>query len=155
MHEPREDNSLGPVMTFHVAGEWLAVRVEQMDRVAFTARLWPVPLTRPDYLGLLDNGQELLPVLQLGDVREPQTAYDREHLVVILHVRGESVGLVIDRAGRLCDRYHFAATKDAAPEAFAGLRARLAYTSDTRFWLIDTDYLWHEQPALQPPTPIR
>src|SRR3954467_13579353 len=99
MREPMQAESPGPVMTFWVAGEWIAVRIAQMDRVALGAKLWPVPLARRGYLGLMDNGQELIPVLQLAGVEDERADGTGERLVVILHVRGEAVGVAIDRAG--------------------------------------------------------
>jgi len=128
-------------MTFEAGGSWLAVKVEQVDRVAVAAHLWPVPFARPQHLGLLDGGQELIPVLGI-DEDPPSVADGSERLVAILHVRGESVGLAIDRAGRICDRYRIEDTRAVAPPALAAAGARPAASSDSRFWLVDADRLF-------------
>lgn len=141
--------TLGPVMTLQVGREWLGVPVVQLDRVVSASRLYPVPLTRPDYLGLLDNGQELVPVMQLAPEPLRSRPAGQEQLIVIVHVRGEAVGLAIDRAGQLCTRYQIQIeeTADEMPELVAGVPARLALAETFRFWLIDTDQLWQETPA--------
>ena len=137
---------LGPVMTFRIAGEWVAVRVAQMDRVAVAAKLWPVPWTVPGYLGLFDSGQELVPVLQLtGGAAKPESG-EREHLVAILHVRGESVGVVIDRAGHLCEAYDLQAADLPSPAPLRPFGGRRAQSTTESFWLVDTDQLWPYTP---------
>src|SRR5687767_5134370 len=104
-------DSPSPVMTFLVGSDWLAVRVEQVDRVAVAPRLWPVPLAQPEHRGLFDAGQELVPVMAL-DQGEPKSG---EQMLAILHVRGESVALAIDRAGRIYDRYRRHDARTAPP----------------------------------------
>ncbi len=128
-----------PVMTFQAGGSWLAVRVEQVDRVALAPRLWPVPLARPEHVGLLDSGGELVPVLHLDDTQATCTS---EQMVALLHVRGESVGLAIDRAGRLYDRYRIDQDSTADSPALAAVQARRAVAGDHSFWLIDADRLF-------------
>lgn len=158
------DSDPGPVMTFLVGNEWLAVRVEQMERVALATRLWQVPLSWPGYLGLLDNGHELVLVLHLtandgendrennGQNGRVTVGAPAEQLVVILQVRGEAVGLAIGKAGRLCSTYELAEKPPTVPAVFAAVNPRFGYTLETRFWLIDTDRLWHkESNTTQPP----
>ncbi len=138
-------DSPSPVMTFEVAGSWLAVRVEQVDKVAVASRLWPVPFAQPEHLGLLDSGQELIPVLtlELGSAaRKREAAIPKEQLVAILHVRGEPVGLAIDRAGRIYDRYRFEPARGKPPLALAVAEAEPASTADGRFWLVNADRLF-------------
>ncbi|HET6347203.1 MAG TPA: chemotaxis protein CheW [Myxococcota bacterium] len=132
-------------MTFVVAGEWVAVRIAQMDRVAQGARLWQVPLARQGYLGLMDNGQELIPVLQLPGGSHERAGGTGEHLVVILHVRGETVGVAIERAGRLCERVDLLSPTQGAPSGL-GAAARRARADGSDVWLLDTDHLWQEPP---------
>jgi chemotaxis signal transduction protein len=136
--------SPSPVMTFQVSGDWLAVRVEQVDRVAMAPRLWPVPMAHPQHIGLYDTGQELVPVLCLdGRPTKPES----EQMLAILQVRGESVGLAIDRAGRVYDRYRF---DDApAPATLRHAQPRRGVTADARFWVLDADRLFafDEAPA--------
>jgi chemotaxis signal transduction protein len=129
--------SPSPVMTFQVASHWLAVRVEQVDRVAVAPRLWPVPLSQPDYLGLYDTGSELVPVVRLDPEHHES---EREQMLAILHVRGESVGLAIDRPGRVYERYR---VDDApAPEHLAPAEPKRGIAADVRFWLLDADRLF-------------
>ena len=135
--------TLGPVMTFLVDAEWIGIRVTQMEQVTLATRLWQVPLSQPGYLGLLDTGAELVPVLRWSD-SSAETAAER--LVVILHVRGEAVGLTIERAGHLTNQYQLADTNPPIPASFAGLNPQHAYTPTERFWLIDTDTLWRNPP---------
>src|SRR5512133_3260565 len=97
-------DSPSPVMTFEAGGRWLAVRVDQVDRVAVTSRLWPVPLASRYHAGLFDSGTELVPVMRLDDTPAPSAT---EQLLALLHVRGASMGLSIERAGRVYDRWSF------------------------------------------------
>jgi chemotaxis signal transduction protein len=145
MRESTQAASPGPVMTFVAAGEWIAVRVAQMDRVALGTRLWQVPLARQGYLGLMDNGQELIPVLQLSGANHERAGGTGEHLVVILHVRGEAVGVAIERAGRLCERVELVSPPRSAPEGL-GAAVRHVRADGSDVWLLDTDHLWQEPP---------
>jgi chemotaxis signal transduction protein len=140
------DTELRPVMTLRVAGEWIAVRVDRMESVALAPRLWPVPFSRREYAGLHDAGDQLVPVLTLG----PDAGPNHDALLAILHVRGESVGLVIDRAGRVHERYWLDEPTGAGdvPDILAELGATRARTREQSFWLIDPDKLW--QPILAP-----
>jgi len=141
MSEP--SSPLTAVMTFRAAGEWLGVPVQKMDRIALASRLWPVPMTRPEYVGLLDDGGELVPVLRL----EPGTLEVREQLVAILHVRGEPVGLAITAAGQVYDGHRIRLADDPPPARLKASGATAARTADRRFWLIDPDRLWPTSPA--------
>ena len=127
-------------MTFCVAGHWLAVPVEQMDRIAFAERLWPVPLARPEHRGLMDDGGELIPVLDLRANLDER--HDSGLLVAVLHVRGENVGLAVDSPGRVHDRFHLLPDGDEPPALFSDAAIRRADADDTCFWLIDPDKLW-------------
>lgn len=134
-------DSPSPVMTFEAGGSRLAVRVFQVDRVAVASRLWPVPLARPEHVGLFDNGQELVPVLQLNTGAESPPC-NGEQLVAILHVRGENVGLAIERVGRVHERYGLDDPRVTAPGELADAGAVAAISSDDRFWLVDADRLF-------------
>lgn len=134
-------DSPSPVMTFEAGGRWLAVRVDQVDRVAVASRLWPVPLASRHHAGLFDSGSELVPVMQLDDDVAEGTA---EHLLALLHVRGATVGLAIERAGRVYDRWSCEDARDTAPDIIAAAGAVPAHSSDHHFWLVDTDRLFAE-----------
>lgn len=137
-----------PVMTFRVAGEWLAIPVEQVDRVAQTAALCPVPLSFAQHLGLLDDGGELIPVLKLEGASGIEDRPGEERLVAILHVRGESVGLAIDAAGKVYHGFRAGLADAAPPRLFQSIGARSIFNGDGHCWLIDPDQLWQ---SLQTP----
>ncbi len=138
-------DSPSPVMTFQIGGDWLAVRVEQVDRVAMAPRLWPVPLTRAEHRGLFDSGQELVPVMSLDSAR-PAAA---EQMVAILQVRGESVALAIDRPGRIYDRYRRQDIKtEPPPPAFRDAKPTRVVAADGPFWLVDADQLFDDSVPL-------
>ena len=142
--------NLSPAMTFEIAGQQIGVRIDQMDSVALADRLWPVPFTRDDYVGLLDHNDALIPVMRLGNTQTETT----KQLVAILHVRGEPMGLAIDKAGRLCDNYWIENTDDSAPDALLETGAQLARTSESSFWLLDADHLWQtDKPSASTATP--
>jgi chemotaxis signal transduction protein len=144
MHQPREDAFQERLMTFRVAGAWLAVRLGQMDRVAVAEKLWSVPLAWSNHLGLFDDGQDLIPVVQLAG--RPQGA--QAPLMVILSIRGQRVGVAIERAGHLYDGYEMLQKTPATlPAALLGLPLGAGRTSDADFWLLDTDLLWQDGPA--------
>ncbi|MEE8408237.1 MAG: chemotaxis protein CheW [Myxococcota bacterium] len=132
-------------MTFCVAGDWLAVPVEQMDRIALADRIWAVPLSQRDHIGLMDDAGELIPVMRLGP-SVTVGADDDEQLVAILHVRGETVGLAVDTAGRVHDRFRTISTDDEPPAGLAASGAQCADSDGERFWLIDPDQLWLTPP---------
>ena len=138
--EPTDSPS--PVMTFAMGGNWLAARVDQVDRVAVASRLWPVPLARPEHIGLFDSGQELVPVLRLTSQEATPTKPGDEQLVALLHVRGQTIGLAIERAGRVYSRYWIEERRPSKPKGLGALDALSAMSSDSRFWLIDTDRLF-------------
>lgn len=144
-----------PVMTLQVAGNWLAVGIDQVDRIALASCLWPVPMTRPEYLGLLDTGEELVPVLQLGEYVDPSTEMLGESMIALLHVRGETVGLAIEKPGQVFDMYRLDATATKPPTCLVEVGARQASAADSQFWLIDADQLWKEDrvPTALSPTP--
>jgi hypothetical protein len=135
MQEFGETDSPNPVMTFRVASTWLAVPIAQMDRVACAEQLWPVPLARPEHAGLMFDDGELVPVLRLG----PHQA--NGELVAILHVRGESVGVAVEVAGRVHDSYRFI-EGERPPDWLRAAGPRRAQGPDSDFWLIDPDRLW-------------
>ncbi|MBI5510044.1 MAG: chemotaxis protein CheW [Deltaproteobacteria bacterium] len=139
-----------PVMTFRVAGEWLAIPVEQVERIAQTATLWPVPMSVPQHLGLLDDGNTLVPVLRLDAHRSGRDHGAEEQLVAILHVRGEAVGLAIDAAGRVYHGFRSGPTGARAPGPLAAIGARPIYSSDGPCWLIDPDELWRDLETQDP-----
>jgi chemotaxis signal transduction protein len=135
-------------MTLSVAGHWLAVPVEQMDRIAVATRVWPVPMAWPEHVGLFEDGGELVPVLRLSP---SQAALSVEQLVAVLHVRGEPVGLAVDAAGRVYDSFHLPPHAEDPPGELADLNARAANAGDRLIWLIDPDRLW--QRGSPSPTP--
>jgi chemotaxis signal transduction protein len=143
-------DSPSPVMTFEAGGRWLAVRVDQVDRVAVTSRLWPVPLASRYHAGLFDAGTELVPVMHLDDA---PSASATEHLLALLHVRGATMGLAIERAGRVYDRWSFEDARDAAPEVITAAGAVPAHSSDHHFWLVDADRLFADEPDGARPRP--
>ena len=138
------NDSPRPVMTFRVAGEWLAIPVEQVDRIAQTAALVPVPLSCLQHLGLMDDGGELIPVLRLEGAPSPEVRRGEERLVAILHVRGESVGLAIDAAGRVYHGFRAGSTDATPPPLLANVGAQSVFNSDGHCWLIDPDRLWQD-----------
>lgn len=135
-------DSPSPVMTFEVRGNWLAARVDQVDRVALADQLWPVPLARPEYAGLFDSGGDLIPVLRLGPADSPPKALTDQQLVALMHVRGQSVGLAVERVGRVYSRYWLEERQSTAPKELGAIDAQSAISSDFRFWLVDTDRLF-------------
>ena len=134
---------LRPVMTLQVADHWIAVRIDQMESVALAAHLWPVPLAQPGYVGLHDNGEQIVPVLALDEHTPASTL---EQLVAILEVRGRTVGLAIQRAGRVHEHYWVDDAAAEIPPSLERLGAQLAHASEQSFWLIDTDNLWQPHP---------
>ena len=133
-----------PVMTFRVAGEWVAIPVEQVDRIAQAATLWPVPLGFPQHLGLLDDGGELIPVLRLDDDASTADTRGDERLVAILHVRGESVGLAIDQAGRVYHGFRAGTSGAKPPLRLQAIGAQSVFNDDGPCWLINPDQLWSD-----------
>jgi chemotaxis signal transduction protein len=134
--------SPSPVMTFEAGGSWLAVRVDQVDRVAVASRLWPVPLARAEHAGLFDIGEELIPVLRLDNSQIGATSDGVEQLVAVLRIRGQVVGLAIDRAGRVYERYRLEEKRTHAPFGLDAAGALPVVSSDDRFWLVDPDRLF-------------
>ena len=139
------DAKLVPVMTFKVNGHWLAVCVTQVDRIATASHLWPIPFAISEHLGLYDTGQELVSVLKLdkNPERDNTLSCKLEQLLIILQVRGETVGMVIDKAGRVYDSYEFDDTHNVAPPPYlAGVATRRLRSFDNLFWLVDADGLF-------------
>lgn len=143
--------SPGPVMTLSVAGHWIAVPVEQMDRIVVATRVWPLPLAWPEHLGVVEDGGELVPVLGLTP-SQPQHIEDAELLVAVLHVRGEPVGLAVDAVGRVHDGFRLLAIAEDPPAVLAELGARAADAGDQRIWLVDPDRLWQRESVSPTPT---
>ncbi len=130
-----------PVMTFRVKTEWLAIPVEKVERVALAEKLLQMPCVRAEHLGLLLENGALIPVLELGS--KATTVVPKEGwLVAILHVRGESVGLRIDAAGRILHGWR-ATLRTGAPPAWLGDAAATTIVDTHEFcWLVDPDALW-------------
>lgn len=151
-HSGEVSKAPGAVMTFCIAGNWLAVPVEQMDRIALANRIWAVPLSQREHIGLMDDAGELVPVMRLDSAVAPEVG--AEQLVAVLHVRGETVGLAVDTAGRVHDRFRLVPNKDEPPAGLAAAGARCADSDGERFWLIDPDQLWQTAPdAAASPSP--
>ena len=132
-------------MTFQSNNVWLGVRVDQMDRVALAPKLWPVPLADSRHVGLLSHGEGLIPVFSLTPTSAPDQPPSQDQLVAVLVVRGEPVGLAIERAGRVYDRYRFTSTQDVSrPGALGEIDALPAHAAGLDFWFIDADLLWKE-----------
>jgi len=129
---------LRPVMTFRIADEWVAVGIEQLESVELASQLWPVPMARSEYIGLHDNGDELVPILAL----DARAGHGGEQLFAVLQVRGESVGLAIQRAGQVHTGYTLEDAVTSPPALLASLAPRRARSGERSFWLIDTDKLW-------------
>ena len=138
-------------MTFCVEGTWLCVPLEQMDSIAQPERLSPVPLAEPKHVGLLDRGDSLIPVMTLSP--DDRTAVSAS-LVAVLRVRGEPVGLCIDRAGRVEDRYWFEESSAEPPVFIAALQPRRLMTSSQPHWCIDADRLWNDDAPAHTREPI-
>ena len=127
-------------MTFQIAGHWLAVPVAQMDRIAFAERVWPVPLGRPEHLGLIHDADEIIPVLRLQQSNEKSSVPPAPQLVAVLHVRGESVGLAVDSAGHVYDHYQLEEDQPDPPESLSSIFPKRVKGADRKFWLIDPDF---------------
>ena len=130
------------VMTFRVAGEWVAIPLEQVARITAATKLCPVPLASPQHLGLLDDNTEVIPVLTIDEPAEPRESHAGERLVAILHVRGEAVGLAVERAGRICNGYRSAPASVEPPPMLKTIGATSILSDDGQCWLIDPDNLW-------------
>lgn len=135
-----------PVMPFRIHETWLAMRLEQIESVVADARLWPVPLVREEYVGLLDHAGTLVPVLAL----DPDGVSEC-NLVALLRVRGNMVGLAVAEAGHLTDHYWVdeRAGERKPLDGPQGLRLRPGQAQAVRnreraFWLVDTQNLWLE-----------
>ena len=152
MYDFGEFRAEGPVMTFCANGTWLCVDLEQVDSIAQPERLCPVPLADPKHMGLIDRGDSLIPVMNLAP-DSTRREDPSEPLVAVLQVRGESVGLLIDRAGRVEERYwsEDATTPVAPPAALEDLAPRRLLTAERPLWLIDADRLWRETDDTEPP----
>ena len=154
-YQGERTDSPSPVMTFEVRGNWLAARVDQIDRVALAAQLWPVPLARPEHVGLFDNGHDLVPVLRLGPSDQPLKPPTEPQLVALMHVRGQTIGLAIERVGRVYARYRLEDGRLTAPDLLGAIGAQPARSSDFRFWLVDADRLFNfEAGSAMTPAPF-
>lgn len=138
-----EATGLEPVMTFQIGADWIGIRVDQMESVASASQLWRVPLTRPEYVGLHLQGEHLVPVMDIG---RGSRMHGGEQLIAILQVRGEPVGVLINQAGRVLDRYYTENTSEP-PLALEPFQPRMGRTGADSFWLIDTDKLWLPHPT--------
>lgn len=134
-----------PVMTFQAAGVWLAVRVDAIDRVVGASehpvRLWPVPMTCAGYAGLFDDGQQLVPVLDL--VAEPNV----ECALAVVRVNGMPIGLRVERTGAVLDQYSVAdgveevVNTPRLARASSPLPGRAVISAEQSFWLLDLEDL--------------
>jgi hypothetical protein len=131
----------GPVMTFQAAGVWFAVHVADLDRVVGPSeersrRLWPVPMTCQGYAGLFDDGQALVPVLDL--VASSDHGIDCQ--LAVVRVNGAPLGLRVERTGRVVDDYRL---EEAVNPPLLGqpLPGCAAVTNDESFWLLDLEKL--------------
>ena len=140
-----------PMMTFRIAGEWLAIPVEQVNRMAQPAILWPVPLSSSQHLGLMDDGGELIPVLELERGPRTKELRGQERLVVIVHVRGEPVGLAIDATGRVYHGFRAGVADTPPPPFLADLGVQSVFSGDGQCWLLDPDRLWQDLQTLESP----
>lgn len=128
-------------MTFQAAGVWLAVHVADLDRVVGASeersrRLWPVPMTCQGYAGLFDDGQELVPVLDLVATRD----HGVDCSLAVVRVNGSPLGLRVERTGKVVDDYRLETT--AAPPALTQpLPGCAAVTAEETFWLLDLERL--------------
>jgi chemotaxis signal transduction protein len=146
-----ESDSPTPVMTFRVAGTWLAVPVDRMDRIVTANRLVPVPLAAEDHIGLLETGAAVVPVMRLAP---PTAERHGEQLVALLRIRGETVGVTIDAAGRVYRSFHPRHDSAAPPAEIAASAPVPAQAEDCPFWLVDPDRLWpHASPGGGPIAP--
>ncbi|MBC7793544.1 MAG: hypothetical protein H7Z43_07535 [Clostridia bacterium] len=135
----------GPVMTFQAAGVWFAVRVDSIDRVVGSSeerarRLWPVPMTCAGYAGLFDDGQQLVPVLDLVSRPEIDCA------LAVVRVNGMQMGLRVERTGAVLDEYSLEgiegrSTSAYGAHAYGALPGRAAVSADQSFWLLDLEGL--------------
>lgn len=127
-------NAIEQAMTLAVCGEWLAVRLDQLERFVTPERLWPVPLARPQHAGLLDLGNELVPVFELGP---RNTRRSTPLLVAVLVASGARFGLLAERAGQIARGFAFDEAGAAPTPCAAALSARAASAGANRFWLFD------------------
>ncbi|HSI05186.1 MAG TPA: hypothetical protein VLC93_11945 [Myxococcota bacterium] len=131
----------GPVMTFQAAGVWFAVHVADLDRVVGSSeersrRLWPVPMTCQGYAGLFDDGQELVPVLDLVATND----HGMDCQLAVVRVNGASLGLRVERTGRVVDDYRLEEAVNP-PSLGQPLPGCAAVTADETFWLLDLERL--------------
>lgn len=130
----REPDTVGPVVTMSVDGSPIGVLVDQVERIVLARDLVAVPDSQPEHLGLLFHDNELVPVMTL----RPRQARDEE-MVAVVHVRGQSVGLSVDDAGRIHSRWEHCRSE---PGKRPVDHAVPACALNSTFWLIDTDRLW-------------
>jgi chemotaxis signal transduction protein len=83
---------------------------------------------------------------------QPAATEDAEQLVAVLHVRGETIGLAVDAAGRVYDGYRLPPSSEEPPDELARLDARAVGAADKRIWLIDPDRLWQRESPSPNPT---
>lgn len=129
-----DDSSL---LTFDVGSVRLAVPIAHVERVSEVSHLTPVPFAERHHLGLVSDGDELVPVLAL----DGRNALGPERLVAIVKVRGQAVALPIDRTGRVHATVRPVKSSLEPPELCRGLAPQFVSTDDGEAWRIDVDRL--------------
>lgn len=124
-------------MTFQAAGVWFAVHVADLDRVVGASeersrRLWPVPMTCQGYAGLFDDGQELVPVLDLVATKDPCV----DCQLAVVRVNGTALGLRVECTGRVIDEYEVDVAVNP-PTLNRTLPGRSLSSAGEKFWLLD------------------
>lgn len=101
--------------TFHVAGQFYGIPVEDVREVIMNQSRTPVPLAPPAVLGMMNIRGRIVSAIDMRTVlRLPDTGRPQEPVHLIVRHQGEEVGLVVDRIGDVLERDP--GTREAPPE---------------------------------------
>ena len=128
-----------PVVTFAVADTWLAIHVQQIERVIEleAESIFRPPHLRQEYLGLVPYADGLVPLLRLG----AQVGPDLGHWSVVVLAHGQRLALPIERTGLLYGRYQMDAQPPPLPRSVRDYDVQPIAAAERTFWLVNTNSL--------------
>lgn len=104
LYDEDEDTQKDKYLTFHLADEDYGIEIAHVTEIIGIQKITEVPDMPPFVRGVINLRGKVIPVM---DVRLrfnlPQRDYDERTCIIVVEIRGNAVGLVVDKVNEVAD----------------------------------------------------
>ncbi|MGA7118910.1 MAG: chemotaxis protein CheW [Polyangiaceae bacterium] len=141
-HVGRESQESTQYLSFSLAGEEYAVEILRVQEIRGICPITPLPQTPSHVRGVMNLRGAVVPVIDLRlALGLPETAYGKFTVIVVLSVRGRTIGFVVDSVSDVLslDASSMEGAPDLGSRIDENLVRGIARTQDRFVMLLDVE----------------